>query len=427
MNPKKLARKVIPKKGIRVAEETYRKGRIYGLQARHGFPARGMRVIATTGTNGKTTTSMYLNEILKAAGHKTAMFTTAVVEIAGKAEPNRTHRTVPLTADLLKFFKAAKAADAEFVILEASSQALHQHKFKGIPIEVGIMTNLTQDHLDYHRTMEKYAEAKARLFDAYTKPNYCILNADDEWYDYFLMRAVGQAVSYGESTDSAERIQSVKQAANGTSWRIQDGGKALKLHTSLPGLFNVYNATAAAAAALALGISGEAITKGISNLKLVPGRMERIDEGQDFEVLVDFAITPDALEKVLSAGRAVATGKVRIVFGATGDRDKSKRPIMGQVAAEHADVIYLTDDETYTEDPKSIRDAVYKGIKTEQAEKRTKVIPDRREAIRQAFKDARKGDVVILAGLGHEDSRNMGGKLVPWDDREVARELLKQP
>lgn len=426
MNPKKLARKVIPKQGIKVAEETYRKGRVYGLQMRHGFPARGLRLIATTGTNGKTTTSMYMNEILKAAGHKTAMFTTAVIEVNGQAEPNRTHRTVPVTAELMKFFKQAKQEGAEFVILEASSQALHQHKFKGVPIEVGIMTNLTQDHLDYHGTMERYAEAKARLFNRYANPNYCILNADDEWYDYYLMQSVGQVVSYGESTDAAERIQTVVQSTSGSSWTLRSGQHKLRLQTSLPGLFNVYNATAAATAAQALGLPDEAIAKGVAALKLVPGRMERIDAGQNFDVLVDFAITPDALEKALIAARATTAkgGKVRIVFGATGDRDKGKRPIMGQVAAEHADVIYLTDDETYTEDPDTIRNAVYEGIKTEQAEKRTKIIPDRRKAIQAAFSDAGKGDVVIIAGLGHEDSRNMGGKLVPWDDRTVARELL---
>ncbi|HSX46805.1 MAG TPA: Mur ligase family protein, partial [Patescibacteria group bacterium] len=147
MNPKKLARKVLPRSGVKLAEETYRKGRIYGLQARFGFPARGLRVIAVTGTNGKTTTSMFMNEVLKAAGFKTAMFTTAVIEVAGKAEPNRTHRTVPLTVDLLKFFRQARQAKADFVVLEVSSQALQQHKLVGIPVEVAIMTNLTQDHL----------------------------------------------------------------------------------------------------------------------------------------------------------------------------------------------------------------------------------------------------------------------------------------
>jgi UDP-N-acetylmuramoyl-L-alanyl-D-glutamate--2,6-diaminopimelate ligase len=289
------------------------------------------------------------------------------------------------------------------------------------------MTNLTQDHLDYHGTMERYAEAKARLFNRYTKPAYCILNADDKWYDFFLVRSVGQVVSYGESSDSAERIQAVKPSATGTTWILGSGSGKLNLKTSLPGLFNVYNASAAATAALALGLPCEAIAKGVAALRQVPGRMERIEAGQPFQVLVDFAITPDALEKALSAARVFTgnKGKVRVVFGATGDRDKGKRPIMGQVAAEFADVIYLTDDETYTEDPEAIRSAVYDGIKRAQAEKRTKVIPDREEAIKQAFSDAHKGDVVVLAGLGHEDSRNMGGELIPWDDREVARVLLK--
>ncbi len=165
MNPKKLVRKVVPKKGIRLAEETYRKGRIYALQAKYGFPARGMRVIGVTGTDGKTTTCNYINEMLKSAGFKTAMFTTALIEMAGDSQPNLTHRTVPLTADLMQFFKTAKAKKVDFVVLEVSSQALHQHKMLGIPFEVAVMTNLTQEHLDYHFSMYAYAAAKARLLE----------------------------------------------------------------------------------------------------------------------------------------------------------------------------------------------------------------------------------------------------------------------
>lgn len=425
MDPKKFARKVLPTKGIKLAEETYRRSRILGLQARFGFPAKGMRVIAVTGTNGKTTTCCYINEVLKSAGYKTAMYTTATIELAGTSQANKTHRTLPLTEQLLRFLRSAKKAKVDFVVLEVTSQALHQHKLVGIPIEVAVLTNLTQDHLDYHQTMQRYAAAKARLFNHYMKPTYCILNADDKRYDFFNLESTGQVVSYGQSSDATERIRSVKQGSTGSSWKLMNGAKALELATTMAGEFNVYNASAAAAVGITLDLKPAAIIKGIQALKLVPGRMESIEAGQPFRVWVDYAVTPDALEKVLQAAQEGATGNVHIVFGATGDRDREKRPIMGEVAAKNADKIYLTNDETYTEDPEAIRNAVYEGIKKGNGDKKTKVIADRKRAIQTAFEAAKPGDVVILAGIGHQDSRNMGGKNIPWDERQVARTLLK--
>ncbi|HSX23738.1 MAG TPA: UDP-N-acetylmuramoyl-L-alanyl-D-glutamate--2,6-diaminopimelate ligase, partial [Candidatus Saccharimonadales bacterium] len=412
--------------GIKLAEETYRKSRIYGLQARFGFPAKGLRVIAVTGTNGKTTTCCFINGMLKSAGFTTAMYTTAIIEVNGVAEANKTHRTLPLTQQLLRFLRAAKKAQVDFVILETTSQALHQHKLVGIPVEVAVLTNLSPEHLDYHRTMDNYAAAKARLFNNYMKPDYCVLNADDDRYDYFLMQSVGQVASYGESSDSTERIRSVKSSREGMSWQLMNGNHGLDLHIRLLGLFNVYNASAAASVGLLLGLKPEAITNGLAALRLVPGRMENIDAGQPFTVWVDYAITPDAIAKVLQAGKDAASGSVSLVFGATGDRDKEKRTLMGEAAAKYADHIYLTDDETYTENPEAIRQAVYRGIVDGDGETKTQVIPDRMRAIKTAFKNAKKGDVVILAGLGHQDSRNMGGKLVPWDERGVAKQLLQK-
>ena len=425
VNPKKLVRKVMPSKGIEFAEESYRKGRIYGLQARFGFPAKGLRVVAVTGTNGKTTTCSFINEMLKTAGYKTAMYTTATIELVGKVMPNTTHRTLPLTEQLLKFLRSAKKAKVDFVVLEAPSQALHQHKMLGIPVEIAVLTNLSQDHLDYHGTMASYAAAKARLFNNYMKPDFCVLNADDEKYDYFMLQSAGQVVSYGQGSDSTERIKQVKQDRTGMSWKLMNGEQAMDLKIQLAGLFNIYNASAAAAVGLILGIKPKVISKGLAELKLVPGRMENIDAGQPFTVWVDYAVTPDALAKVLEAGKQAATGKVSVVFGATGDRDKSKRPVMGEIAAKQADRIYLTDDETYTEDPETIRHAVYEGIKQAKAQKKAQIIPDREQAIKTAFKEAKKGDIVILAGIGHQDTRNIGGKSIPWDERKIAHKLLK--
>lgn len=422
MNPKQVVRKVLPKQGIKLAEEAYRKGRVYALQARHGFPAKAMRVIAVTGTNGKTTTCCYINEVLKAGGYRTAMYTTAVIELNGMAEINKTHRTVPLTSDLVAFLKRAKAAKVDFIILETTSMALHQHKILGIPIEIAVMTNLTQDHLDYHKTMESYAAAKARLFGLYTNPKFCVLNRDDEWFDYFKKRSVGKVVSYGERTGSTMRIANMRLSQDGSTWDVTEHAIHSELSTSIPGAFNVYNATAAASVGTLLGLSPEQLRAGVAALTDIPGRMQRVEAGQDFMVLVDYAHTPDAIENVLKAARALTRGQVLLVFGATGDRDKAKRPIMGRIAAKRADMVYLTDDETYTEDPDVIRAAVREGI--EAAKGKYAEIADRREAIAAAFTAAKKGDVVILAGIGHQDTRNMGGKQQSWVEAEVAESIL---
>lgn len=414
----------MPNKGIRFAEETYRKGRIYALQSRYGFPAKNLRIIAVTGTNGKTTTCNLLNEVLKHAGHKTAMITTANIEMAGKNVPNTTHRTVPLTADLLQLFKRAKAKKVDFVILEVTSQALHQHKIVGFGIEVAVMTNLTVEHLDYHGTMENYAAAKARLFDKYCDPQFVVLNHDDKWYQYYEDRSVGQELSYGRDDGSTLQLVRTDPTATGSNFVVMYGKTKQNVKLQLAGDFNIANALAAITAALAVGVSLPIAAAGIAKLSGVAGRMERIEAGQAFEVIVDFAVTPDALEKVLSSLKTTTKGKVLVVFGATGDRDKSKRPLMGAIAAKHADAIYLTDDETYSEDPESIRQAVYEGIKAAKGTSKTQIIPDREQAIKAAFKSAKKSDVVVLAGIGNENYRNMGGQKLPWDERKIAKKLL---
>ncbi|MDB5168762.1 MAG: murE [Candidatus Saccharibacteria bacterium] len=426
MNPKKLVRKVLPKQGITAAEEAYRKGRIKLTQARYGYPARGARVIAVTGTNGKTTTCVLINSVLKAGGYKTALITTALTEMDGVATSNTNHRTVPLTADLMKFFKEAKTKGVDFIIMETTSQALHQHKMTGLPVEIAVMTNLTQDHLDYHGSMDAYAAAKARLFNKYMHPGHCVLNRDDEWYDYFAKQAVGTVTTYGQDAASDLQITDLKLTASGNDFTLAVDGDKAAVHTELSGLFNVYNAAAAATVGALLELPDEAIDQGLSGLEAVPGRMEAIKAGQDFEVIVDYAHTPDALKNVLTALKAVSKGKVSIVFGATGDRDKGKRPIMGEVVAGIADHIYLTDDETYTEDPAAIRDAVYAGITKAGGAGKTTIVEDRRDAIAKAFSEAKKGDTVLLAGIGHQDYRAMAGKNIEWDEREVARELLSR-
>jgi UDP-N-acetylmuramoyl-L-alanyl-D-glutamate--2,6-diaminopimelate ligase len=425
MNPKNFVRKVIPASSVKMAEETYRRSRIKTLQVRYGYPGRHLRVIAVTGTNGKTTTCAYINAMLKSAGYKTAMFTTSTIEMAGESRPNTNHTSVPVTAELLKFLKSAKDLDVDYVILEVTSHALHQHKVLNIPVEVAVFTNLSQDHLDYHGSMEEYAAMKARLFNGYMNPSYCVINRDDERYSYYEKQSVGVVSSYGKARGSEVQVSSIKQRADGSSFELNINGKEVKATTRLPGLFNVYNATAAAAAGATLGLSADKIAKGIATLTSVPGRMQKVEAGQNFSVLVDYAITPDALEKALLSLRAMGEGKVIVVFGSTGDRDKGKRPKMGEIAAQLADKIFLTDDETYTEDPDKIRRDVMKGIKAAGGQKKTKEIADRRKAIAAALNAAKKGDIVLCTGIGHQDYRNMGGKKQPWNEPEVIRSALK--
>jgi UDP-N-acetylmuramoyl-L-alanyl-D-glutamate--2,6-diaminopimelate ligase len=420
---KRFARKVIPEDRLHDAEEAYRLQKSNMARRINGNPAKHMHVIGVTGTNGKTTTSSFINEILKAGGKKTAVYTTAFIEIAGVNKPNRTHMTVASAWAVQRFLRKAKREGVEWVILEVTSHALDQHRIKDIPIEIAVVTNLSQDHLDYHKTMENYAAAKARLITEFN-PKSVILNADDEWFEYFGRKVKNKLLTVGQGKAS-HQIKSMKLGSAGTEYSLVSPTASLALQTHLVGAFNVYNSAMAAAVGQVVGITAHDIEQGVANVPVVPGRLEAVNAGQNFTVLVDYAHTADALENVLKAVHSVANGKVRVVFGATGDRDKSKRGPMGRVAAENADIIYLTDDETYTEDGEVIRAAVRQGVIEAGAEDRLIEIADRAAAIKRAFTDAQAGDVVLLAGIGHQNYRAMGGKKIPWDERIVAEEILR--
>ena len=418
-------RDTLPEGAVRNVEEVYRRSRVKLVSARYGNPARDLRVIAITGTNGKTTTANYINEILKEAGLVTAMFTTAVIEVAGERQLNDLNATVGSTARMQRFFRDAKKAKVDYVVLEITSHALHQHKLATVPIEVAVMTNLTQDHLDYHKTMEGYAEAKSKLFKG--EPKFIVLNRDDEWFDYFnQFQAGSQKITYGTHEEAEARIDSVKLYRKGSEARVViDHQTKLELATALPGKFNVYNMTAAAATAYILGVKRSDIVEGVANLEGVPGRFERVVENKDFDVIVDYAHTPDALEKLLEAAKSTTKNRVILVFGSCGDRDKGKRPIMGEIAARNADRIILTDEESYNEDPEVIRRMIYEGIEAASGTGKTTEIADRREAIDKALSIAKKGDTILITGMGHEQFRIIDGERLPWNDAEVVRELLE--
>ncbi len=421
---KKLLKGLLPKNIRQPILNQYHLMTAVAANVRYGFPTKEVQVIMITGTNGKTTTACLVAEMLTSAGYKVGLNTTAFYSYPGKMVQKEGSRTLADIFELQRMFAEMKKAGCEYIVLEATSQGLDQHRLWGVPCDVAVMTNLTQDHLDYHGTMERYAAAKGKLFAGH--PRLIVLNHDDEWYEFFnRYRAKERKVSYGTNKDAIAQIADVKLARDGSDITLVfDGAIELKVHTNLPGKFNVYNATAAATVGYYLQMEPAQIAKGIDSLKTVPGRLQRVDCGQPFEVIVDYAHTPDALQNVLSTLKLLTKGKLVAVFGATGDRDKGKRPIMGKVAVEHADRIIVTDEESYSEDAALIRKAILAGIK--EAKGKASEVADRREAMRKAFSTAGKGDIVVLTGMGHELSRNMGGVKQEWNDADVARGVLAE-
>ena len=421
-NVKSLARKVLNGKVLRVLEDEYRLARASFANARFNWPAKGMRVIMITGTNGKTTTAHFLFSILREAGYSVGLSSTAEFRINEQVQANDTNMTVVNPVKLREQIATFINHNVDFVILEATSQALDQHRLYGIPCEVAIFTNLTQDHLDYHKSMDAYARAKARLWQDF-KPKISILNLNDEWYEYFRKIATGNIKTYGLSMADVT-ISNYKADKNRTQFSLglKDGKSVISLQ--LTGKYNALNAAAAATAAQELGVKGEDIEKGIESLQALSGRLQEVQTKKPFKILVDYAHTPDGLEKVLGAVKELTNGSLWLVFGACGDRDKSKRPKMGKIAGRLADKIIVTDEESYNEDPDAIRASVIDGIKSiKNAEKNMLEIADRKKAIKYALDNAKKGDTILITGLGHEQFRIQDGKRLKWNDAEVVKRL----
>jgi len=428
MSPRSAIKKIIPKALLRAVAPYGHLAEAVIYNCRYGFPARGMRVIGITGTNGKTTTSFIVHRMLNESGYKTGLMTTVAWAIGDDVKAQTQHMTNVPVLLLMKRLKEMKAAGVEWLVLETTSHALVQYRTWGVPYSVAVLTNISQDHLDYHRTMERYIAAKQKLFKLAQQNQkglqMGIANADDQYGASFATQTQN-SIMYGLEAGDV-RATNIRMDAGGIGYEAKAMDETYKITSCLPGSFNVYNTLAAVCVGRAVGLTRKQIEQGIAALPGVAGRMEQVNEGQKFAVVVDYAHTPDALENVLAAMRGATKGKLAVVFGATGDRDKTKRGPMGDVVARLADRIYLTDDETYTEDPVAIRDAVYEGIVAAGGKAKTAVVDDRLDAIRQAFREAGPGDAVLLAGLGHQDYRAMGGGKMAWDEREVARKLLTE-
>jgi UDP-N-acetylmuramoyl-L-alanyl-D-glutamate--2,6-diaminopimelate ligase len=382
----------------------------------HGDPTARLRLVGITGTNGKTTSAFLVRELLQAAGTPTALLGTVKSVIGG--EEATLERTTPEAIELQAAFARAERAGDRACVMEASSHALELHRVDAIHWDVAVFTNLTQDHLDFHPTMEDYFAAKRKLFEA--GPRVGIVNVDDPYGR--RLAADFDVVTVGIDHDADLRATDVRTTLTGSTF-VLDG---VELRTPLPGRFNVLNALGAIAAARALDVDDATIAAALARAGQVPGRFEPVDEGQGFAVLVDYAHTPDSLENVLRAAREIADGRVIVAFGAGGDRDRAKRPLMGAAAAAGADAVIVTSDNPRSEDPEAIIAEILAGIDRGRAGLTCEVEVDRRAAIRRAIGAADDGDVVVIAGKGHEQGQELaGGRTVPFDDVTEAREALR--
>ena len=391
------------------------------------YPGRQLRMIGITGTNGKTTTSYLIHAILREAGHKTGLIGTIQILIGDKKLP--VHNTTPNVVDLQRILATMVDEGMEYAVMEVSSHALDQDRVAGCEFDTAVFTNLTQDHLDYHKTMENYRQAKAKLFAglaAGTKPGKtAVVNIDDEAGAFMLEHTTAERITYAIKAEKADlRAVEVRLHASGADFAVQGGFGRIKLQLAITGLFNVYNVLGAVGAALADDIPRGVIAKAWSAFRGVPGRFELIDCGQPFAVVVDYAHTPDGLENILRTAREITPHHIITVFGCGGDRDKTKRPIMGRIAAELSDAVIATSDNPRGEDPTSILAEVMTGVREKIGNKAVDEIPDRRQAIFVAIAMAQPGDTVIIAGKGHEDYQILKDKTIHFDDREVAREAL---
>jgi len=389
-----------------------------GVAARFfGDPTRELRVVGVTGTNGKTTTAFLVRALLEAAGIQTGLLGTVKSVVGGVEEP--VERTTPEAIELQATFRRMLDAGDRACAMEVSSHALELGRAEGIEFACRAFTNLTQDHLDFHRTMEAYYLAKRKLFEKPGAPS--VINVDDE-YGRRLASEIDSPVTYAIDHAADFRARDVRFDPAGSSFTCETPDGPLAIETRLPGLFNVQNSLAAIAAVRQLGVEREAIRRGIASADRVPGRFEPVDEGQEFTVLVDYAHTPEALENVLRAAREITSGRLHVVFGAGGDRDRAKRPLMGAAASRLADRVIVTSDNPRSEDPDAIVDEVMTGT-AEDAEREV----DRRRAIARVVESAEPGDVVVIAGKGHEQGQEFeGGRKEPFDDVTVAREALRQ-
>lgn len=386
----------------------------------YAFPANEMSNIGITGTNGKTTTAFLLRSILEAAGLPCGYLGTLGCWIDRVLEP--VDNTTPEATELHRLLRSMVDAGKRAAVLEVSSHGLALKRVEGIPFCAAVFTNLTRDHLDFHGTWDRYFTAKARLFEDLAEDGVAVINLDDPMAAKLIERTRGRVFTYGYNQAAQVRFQQTEPGPLGTSLHFDTPLGPIAVEAYLTGSFNCYNVMAALATGLALELDPVAVCRGIAALENVPGRFERIAAGQGFEVIVDYAHTPDALERVLQAARELGPKRLICVFGCGGDRDRGKRALMGAVAGEFADLIVLTSDNPRSEEPEQIIADIAAGV-PQSSESRCEV--DREQAIITTLAEAQNGDILVIAGKGHESTQELADRVISFDDREVARRALK--
>ncbi|HLG90795.1 MAG TPA: UDP-N-acetylmuramoyl-L-alanyl-D-glutamate--2,6-diaminopimelate ligase, partial [Candidatus Saccharimonadales bacterium] len=405
MTFRSLVKAIIPKELFRKIEPYGHLAEAVFFNLMYGFPARGMKVIGVTGTNGKTSTCFLIQRMMVEAGCKTGLMTTVGWGVGKDVNPQIHHMTNVSIPEFMRRLKHIKKAGAEWLVLESTSHALAQNRIWGVPFSVAVMTNVTHEHLDYHGTFERYREAKLKLFKlANHNKNGLrtgVINAEDESSELFA-KSIANSLAYGLKSGDL-RASNVKMTSSGSSYEARIQNSTYLIQTKLPSGFNVYNSLAAVGVGHVIGLSKRQIEQGVAALESVEGRMTTIDEGQPFEVIVDYAHTPDSFEKMFKEFRPVVKGKILVMFGSAGRRDKAKRPTQGEIAGKYCDEVILTEEDDRDEDGNQILEDIAAG-----AEKAGKIrgkdlflTPDRPKAIEFTLSRAKAGDTVLLLGKGH--------------------------
>ena len=387
----------------------------------YGHPARGMKLVGITGTKGKTTSTYLLKAILEKAGHKCGLIGTTGNMIGDKLL--KSSLTTPDPIDLQRTLRMMADEGVEIVTMEVSAHAIDMHRLDGLTFEVGCYTNLSQDHLDYFHTMENYFETKKKFFTSGMVRNAAI-NVDEETSEGVLAALEIPHLTYGICANADLFARDIEITEDGVSFELQlQGMHNIEINLMMTGMFNVYNAMAAASCAMILGVSAENIKSGLESMPSVPGRIEMLPTNTPYRVILDYSHVPDALENILTTVRQFAKARVIVLFGCGGDRDRGKRPMMGEIGGKLADLSILTSDNPRTEDPMKILEAIEEGIKPTGGQ--YVVIENRREAIRYALETAEEGDIIVLAGKGHETYQEINGVKNPFDEKVVVQELLE--
>lgn len=423
-------RKLIPKKIFKMGQPLYHWLLAFSGNLVYRFPGRKMIVIGVTGTNGKSTTVELINSVLKENGVKSGMLSTVAIEIAGKRQDNTTNRTTLGRWQTPRYLREMLQAGCTHVVIEVASEGLIMHRVWGIPFDIAVYTNLSPEHLNTHKTMENYRNAKGLLFAGLAKskrkgvPKTIIANADDAEFKYFHGFAADKKISYGIA--KGEVWANNISLGEKTQYELIDDDKKYKVESPLPAKFNIYNELAAYCVGKALGFDPTKTIAAIESVKQIAGRMQEIPNKRGLKIFIDYAVTPDAFELLFTELRRISKGRIISVFGATGDRDKDKRPKLGVVAGKMTNYTILTDEESYSENPAIIVDSIAEGLETVR-KGNYEIILNRREAIKRALEIAESGDTVVVTGMGHQKYRNMGGdKKIEWDEAKVITEVLSE-